>query len=93
MSNSTQFRGGIKSIQRGTISVAVGTTSNTATISTVNTAKTELRFLGGGGQDATPASVFVRIALTNSTTITATIPAYNSLSIAIPVSWELTEWY
>lgn len=78
----------IKSIQRGTISLA-SVTSNTATISSVNTAKTELRALGfrSGSADMTGAP---HIVLTNSTTITATM---NSSGTTTIVSWELTERY
>ena len=81
---------GIKSIQRGVIAFAAGDTSKTATVSAVNVAKSELRFLG-----TMPASDFPTIMggiqLTNSTTITATRkygPTYLS-----DVAWELTEWY
>lgn len=80
--------GGIKSIQRGTITAT--TAGATATISPVNTAKTELRFLGGSGLYTDingNAAAVPRIALTNSTTITATV-AYGG-AIA---SWELTEF-
>ena len=93
MSNSSQFRGGIKSIQRGTISITTANTSATATISAVNTAKTELRYLGGGNYDANLGAVFARIVLTNSTTITASPSSSSTLNGTIIVSWELTEWY
>lgn len=89
MSNISQFGGGaIKSIQRGTITAT--TAGATATISAVNTYKTELRFLGGSGVDTTGTSYAIvpRIVLTNSTTITATVP--NNVAVA---SWELTEFY
>ena len=92
MSTTSQFFSGgasIKSIQRGTITAT--TSGATATISSVNTAKTELRFLGGSGLHTDVngnAAAVPRIILTNSTTITATV-AYAS---AI-VSWELTEFY
>ena len=70
---------GIKSIQRGTISVASGS-SATATITAVNTAKTELRYLGAEVASA-------RIALTNSTTVTAT----NGSGATVVVGFEITE--
>lgn len=92
MSTFSQFTGGggIKSIQRGTISIAALTTSATATITSVNTAKTELRYLGGGQLDGNGFAVFARVALTNSTTITAT--ASSAPNSACNVSWELTEF-
>lgn len=93
MSNSNQFRGGIKSIQRGIITITVANTPVTATISAVNTAKTELRYLGGGNADGAPAPVFGRIVLTNSTTITASPSSSGVLNGNVIVSWELTEWY
>lgn len=70
---------GIKSIQRGTISVAASS-SATATITAVNTAKTELRYLGSEVNSA-------RIALTNSTTVTAT----NAGGATVVVGFEITE--
>lgn len=91
MSNISQFGGGaIKSIQRGTINATAG--GATATISAVNTSKTELRFLGGGDyMGVTGYPVFARVVLTNSTTVTAT--ASNSNGGICTVSWELTEFY
>lgn len=67
----------VKSIQYVTLTLASGNTSDTATISAVDTAKTTLHMLGfstsyTGGGSPTPASTFPRITLTNSTTITAT---------------------
>ena len=81
----------IKAIQRGTITIASGATSATATISSVNMAKTEVRFLGGSGPNSEKTiTVVPRIVLTNSTTITATVQetSWNGVTI----SWELTEW-
>lgn len=87
MSSLSQFGAGVKSIQRGTISLAAAS-SGTATISSVVTGKTELRMLGV----TTPGSNIsdlIRIALTNATTITATSGA----SASSTVSWELTEFF
>lgn len=73
--------GGVKSIQRGVISISGGTGS--ATITSVDTSKTELRCLGfSGGALGAQA----HIVLTNATTITAT-------GSASAISWELTERY
>lgn len=94
MSNISQFgSGGVKSIQRGVISIASSAYSGTATITAVDTSKTELRFLGGSALDPAAVQQTARIVLTNSTTITATV-----LSAVYPgqtgyVSWELTEFY
>jgi hypothetical protein len=95
MSTLTQFSGGgIKSIQRGTISITSPNTTATATVTSVNTAKSLLTYLGqtgyygGTGVDGISN---VRIALTNSTTITATtftIPNAGGLA----VSYELVEY-
>lgn len=63
----------IQSIQRGTIAVN-STTSNTATVSSVNTAKawvTELNFSTDNSSSTTLSSVYGSLALTNATTVTA----------------------
>ena len=109
MSTLSQFSGGgIKSIQRGTISFAAPggfnyATSSTATISAVNTAKTMLNFCGcasGCNQNSTSGvSVVASVALTNSTTVTAnfitSISAYAYGSPGVPptVSYEVIEFY
>jgi hypothetical protein len=81
--------GGIKSIQRGTISFSG--TSQTATVSSVNTSKSTLRRLGqtnNGGASATQANDESNLVLTNATTITASkIGATNT----VVVSYELEE--
>lgn len=83
----------IKSIQRGSIAITGTNATATATITSVTTAKTRLRFLGdytwqAATEDWCPGAT---IALTNSTTITAT--RNNTLSGTHTVSWELTEFY
>ena len=80
----------LNSIQRGTVAIASGASSATATISAVNVAKTELRFLGGSGTSGGSIMGTPRIELTDSTTITVTIPSTADLTLTI--SWELTEW-
>jgi hypothetical protein len=71
-------KGSIKSVQRGTIELAggqsPGNASATATITAVDTAKSEIHFLGATSSsnitsDGTKA--MDRVALTNSTTVTA----------------------
>lgn len=77
---------GIKSIQRGVISVTFTGGVATATISAVNVAKTELRYLGITG------TLNARLTLGNSTTVKLEriAPLESSTSEA---SWELTEYY
>lgn len=71
MSNLTQFLpGSIKSIQRGTITIANSSTSNTATITSVDTAKSILFLLGAESTETSVANTNVRLALTNATTVT-----------------------
>lgn len=77
----------IKSIQRGRLAIT-GTTA-TATVSSVVTAKSELRILGFSTNGADNTSS-IDITLTNSTTITAT---KISTGVSGNVSWELTERY
>lgn len=79
----------IKSIQRGTVSASSGA-GTAVTITAVNTAKTELRQLGGGSMNGAGQPVFGRISLTNSTTITAIA---SDATASPPTSWELTEFY
>jgi hypothetical protein len=64
----------IRSVQRGTISIAAASASNTATITTVDMANSRLQFLGYSNNNAAaaPNASATRLALTNSTTITAT---------------------
>lgn len=80
----------IKSIQRGVINITVA--SATATITSVNTSKSELRYLGGDGRDGGAVPMVPRLVLTNSTTITATSLQSNG-SLSTNVSWELTEHF
>jgi len=79
----------IKSIQRGTISMTSVITA-TATVSSVNTAKSLLTFLGFNTAQLTN-DYNPSIVLTNSTTITAT--RVNTGSYNTTVSWELVERY
>ena len=70
----------LSNIQRGTI-VLAGTASATATITSVDVTKTELRLLGFTFS-AADAPQSVRIALTNATTITATkLPATGNATL------------
>jgi hypothetical protein len=83
----------IKSIQRGTLSFSGTNNAATATISSVNPAKTELRFLGANPLTSSSVSEgMVYIVLTNSTTITAARQSGGNSNNPI-VSWELTEYF
>lgn len=79
---------GIKSIQRGTITIGNTATSNTATLATsVDPANSRIRYLGCGTNDNT--SPEARVTLTNATTVTATrIGTSNNTT----VSYEVTEY-
>ena len=81
----------IKSIQRGVSGIASGGSSIAVTISAVNTAKSELRYLGSGGANANGTPIFTTIRLTNSTTLTA--ESSNGFAYGHSISWELTEYY
>ncbi len=83
--------GVIKSVQAGTIALT-GVATNTATVTTVNTLKATLMYLGfitndGGGQ----GQFFkTRMTLTNATTITAT---KGNATENVTVSYMLVEFY
>lgn len=61
--------GSIKTLNRGQITIASGTASNTATITAVNTAKSICLF--GGARGNATAGYIGTVELTNSTTVTA----------------------
>lgn len=92
MSTFSQFAGNaIKSIQRGSGNFS-SLTGGTITISSVNTAKTELRLLGVTTDSNTNVSAGgLTLVLTNSTTITYYRATGSSASTYF--SWELTEYY
>jgi hypothetical protein len=77
----------IKSIQRGTIALA-GVGSNTATITAVDVNNAVLRLIGQS-QSGGNSGDSCRIALTNSTTITAT---RSDGTATTTVSWEVVEF-
>lgn len=88
-SDTTNWRpdGGraIRSIQRG-VTTSTGSPMS-ITIAAVNTAKTELRFLGNWNS-ALAAMQGYEISLSSSTTITV-----GRLGAGMTLSWELTEFY
>lgn len=61
----------ISLIQRGTIVIADTDSSNTATISSVDTTRSVESFLGCSAEDTNVPSALARITLTNATTVTA----------------------
>lgn len=84
----------IKSIQRGTISLS-GATSGTATITSVVTANSVVRYLGDSQSDpATDDVTFFasRLALTNATTVTGSSIAGNASNTQI-ISYEVVEYF
>lgn len=89
MSNVTQFLPGqIKSIQRGTIAISSGT-SNTATVTSVDTSKSILMHLGQYSTQTGIDNVLTALALTNATTITATRGASTGTTT---VGYQLVEY-
>jgi hypothetical protein len=85
---ASQSNVAIKSIQRGIIGIPNGSTSATATITSVNTSKTELRYLG---YNYASTNIQSALTLTNSTTVTASLPS--NAAATFNVYWELTEYY
>lgn len=80
--------GVIKSIQRGTVTVTGA--ANTATITTVNTAKTEFDYLGFSDTDTSNNNGVIPYAvLTNATTVTAT----NVVAVAATIGFQAVEFY
>jgi hypothetical protein len=81
----------IKSIQRGTITLT-GVASNTATISSVDTANAYVAYLGHKDSDTVGnnADNWVRLDLTNATTVTATRAGSTG---NVVVSFEVVEYY
>lgn len=89
--NPPAFKSSIKSIQRGTIQINSGTASNTATISSVTTAKATLNCLGSSSTDtAVGAAAMAYLVLTNGTTVTAT--RASTAAAATIVSYEVVEY-
>lgn len=84
--------GVLRSVQRGTISLS-GATSNTATVSAVDTTRCRLTSLGTSDTSGAPqgfGSRFrARLALTNATTITATKGVANDTTT---VAYQLLEF-
>lgn len=78
---------------RGVITVTTAQSSVAATIASVNTAKTQLRYLGTKSGNGTLSGVIdlFHIALTSATAVTATRNTVGG-SASCAVSYDLTEW-
>lgn len=81
----------IKSIQRGTITMASGTVTATATITSVDTANSSIAWLGMSQTQANAnlAVACERVTLTNSTTVTCVMGANAGDAI---ISYEVIEY-
>lgn len=91
MSNFSQFfGGGVKSVQRGTISIGLGLTSATVTVSAVDPAKAVLLW-AGVTTNAGDLTTLGFLVLTNATTITA--QRHSNESYTTTISWQLVEYY
>lgn len=76
----------ITRIQKVSIGIASGSTSNTATITSVNTANTLIIFNGNQTSQATATNInscVARVTLTDATTVTATRGASNTDTVTI----------
>lgn len=61
----------LKAIQKGTITISAGNTSNTATITSVDTGKTYVTYTMASDTASTASDATACLVLTNSTTLTA----------------------
>jgi hypothetical protein len=86
--------GVIRSIQTGAMTIGLGSTAQTAAVTTVNTAKALLLWqpYSGGDTISTNDVIGVRATLTNSTTITATRYA-SSASYTSSGIYQLVEFF
>lgn len=86
-------RGLVRSVQRATITIT-GATSNTATITAVDVGNARVVFLGSTHNNAasTMEKVLAMVALTNSTTVTASVNTSPGASSTI-VSFEVIEYW
>ncbi len=84
---------GIKSIQRGTITIASGQVSGTATIAAVDVAKTVVNFQGLKSSETNYSSGLARLWLTNSTSIGAVRSPTTSYPSQVFVNFEVVEFW
>lgn len=92
MSNLMQFAGGVKSVQRGVISLtpSAGLGTGTATITAVDTTKSVVMWLGQRHTANDYGNINSRVELTNSTTVTAYVSAAGALT---EIGWQVVEFY
>lgn len=83
----------LRSVQRGSITIAIAATSNTATITAVNTGKTELNWLGQQTDEANDADGYAKLILTNATTVTANRTGGGGVAGTVTASYEVVEWF
>ncbi len=91
-----QGGGVIKGIQRGTISISNGNSSNTATISAVDPAKSVVHHMGGSTGNTTDSAAdrwSMKLELTNATTVTASRASTTSNSPNPSVAYEVVEYF
>ncbi len=82
----------IKSIQRGIVTIPDGSSTATISLTTVDTTKTVVNFLGASYTWTAPGSyqsTMYRLQLTNATTLTAT---RDSTGGTLNVSYEIVEF-
>lgn len=86
------FGNGVKSIQRGTITIAAAESSNTATISSVDTNKAFVLYGGHtfSGTSSAFSSLAANVVLTNATTVTASRVGTNNDTI---LAYTVVEFY
>jgi hypothetical protein len=82
---------GIKSIQRGVITMTSPNATATATITSVDTAKSEVHFLGGIGNWSTPQYNMAYLEIVNSTTVRVT--RGDGANAQVDVTYQVTEYY
>lgn len=84
--------GSIKTNTKGTISIADASTSATAAIAAVTTAKTVIHYLGETVTNETlQREVETRVELTNTTTVTAYVGAAGTGARVLTVGYEVIE--
>lgn len=82
--------GVIKSVQRGSIAI-LSAASNTATITQVNPAKSEIDFLGVQFPTTATQREWAYVSLTNGTTVTGTRSSVAATTTT--VGYQVVEWF
>jgi hypothetical protein len=84
---------GVRSVQRGSITIAGASTSNTATITSVNLTTSIVTYLGCtlvGAEN--PDHAFARVTLTDATTVTATKGAGTGGADNVVLNYDVVEF-